>query len=169
MAIPHPAVLDALEQVVPDQVSGGGFEPEPGPQLGGLDVSAVSRLLDPCPRRVVRTSPAVLVVEGVAERAERLLPAGRGDVEAPPGLQVASGGEDMDVGTAVLLPVEHRRPSVAVGFEPGPGRLLEGVQKRIDLFVGGLVLRCPRDHAGGVLVIEGKRVGHGGHLIRSPA
>ena len=31
VAIPHRAVLDALEQIVPDQVAGGGFEPEPGP------------------------------------------------------------------------------------------------------------------------------------------
>ncbi len=30
-AVFHHAVLDALDQVVPDQVAGGGFEPEPGP------------------------------------------------------------------------------------------------------------------------------------------
>ena len=35
-------------------------------------------------------APAVLVVEGVPERIERSPPAGRGDVEAPPGLKVAS-------------------------------------------------------------------------------
>ena len=33
----HRGALDALEQVVPDQVAGGGFEPEAGPQLRRLD------------------------------------------------------------------------------------------------------------------------------------
>ena len=152
----HRAVLDALEQVVPEQVAGRGFEPETGPQLGGLDVGAVSGLLDPRPGRVVWTAPAVLVVEGVPERIERAAPARRGNVEAPSGLKVASCGEDM--GTAALLAVEHRRPCVAVGFEPGPGRLLEGVQNRADLFIGRLVLRRPRNHAGGVPVLEPQSV-----------
>ena len=165
-AVFHHAVLDALEQVVPDQVARGGFEPEPGPQLGGLDVGAVSGLLDPRPGRIVRTAPAVLVVEGVPERIERAAPARRGNVEAPPGLKVASRGQNVNVGTAALLPVEHRRPCVAVGFEPGPGRLLEGVQNLVDLFVGRLVLRCPRDHAGGVPVLEPQSVRHRRHPVR---
>ena len=83
-AVFHRAVLDALDQVVPDEVAWRGFEPEPGPQLGGLDVGAVSGLLDPGPRRIVRTAPAALVVEGVPERIERPPPARRGDVEADP-------------------------------------------------------------------------------------
>ena len=165
-AVIHRAVLDALEQVVPDQVAGRGFEPEPGPQLGGLDVGAVSGLLHPGPGRIVRTAPAVLVVEGVAERIERSPPARRGNVEAPPGLKVASRREDMDVGAAALLAVEHRRPCVAVGFEPRPCRLLEGVQNLADLFVGRLVLRRPRDHAGGVPVLEPQRVRHRRHPVR---
>ncbi len=166
MAITHRALLDALEQVVPDQVSGGGFDPESGPQLGGLDIGAVSGLLHPGPRRIVRTAPAVFVVEGVLKRAECLLPAGRGDVQAAVGLQVASGGKDMNVRAAVPLAVQHRRPCVAVGFEPRPSRLLELVEYGFDLLFGRLVLRRPRDHAGGVLVVEGKRIGHGGHLVR---
>ena len=76
------AVLDALEQVVPDQVAGGGFEPEPGAQPRRLDVGAVAGLLHPGARRVVRPTPAVFVVEGVAQRIERLPPSRRGDVEA---------------------------------------------------------------------------------------
>ena len=164
-AVFHRAVLDALDQVVPDQVAGGGFEPEPGPRPGGLDVGAVSGLLDPGPRRIVRTAPSVFVVEGVAERIERLPPARRGNVEASPGLKVASRGENMDMGTAALLTVEHRRPCVAVGFEPGPSRLLEGVQNRADLFVGRLVLRRPRDHAGGVPVLETQSVRHRRHPV----
>ena len=169
VAIPHHALLDALEQVVPDQVAGGGFEPEPGPQLRRLDVGTVTGLLYPGPRRIVRASPAVFGVEGVPERAERLLPARRRDVEAPSGLQVAPRREDVDVSAAAALAVQHRRPCVAVELQSRPSRLLEGVQNRFDLLVGGLVLRRPRDHAGSVLVIEGKRVGHGGHLIRMPA
>ena len=164
-AVLHRAVLDALEQVVPDEVARGGFEPEPGPQLGGFDVGAVSGLLDPGPGRIVRTAPAVFVVEGVPERIERPPPARRGNVEAPPGLKVASRREDVDVGAAALLAVEHRRPGVAVGFESGPGRLLEGVQNVADLFVGRLVLRRPRDHAGGVPVLEPQRVRHRRHPV----
>ena len=107
----------------------------------------------------------MLVVEGVPERAERLLPARRGDVQAPPGLQVAPSGKDVNVGAAAALPVQHGRPCVAVEFQPRPGRLLEGVHNRLDLLVGRLVLRRPRDHPGGVLVLEGQRIGHGGHLV----
>ncbi len=93
-------------------------------------------------------------VEGVPEGAERLLPARRGDVEASAGLQVTQSGEDMDVSAAAALAVQHGRPCVAAGFEPGPSRVLESVQNRADLFVGRLVLRRPRDHAGGVPVLE---------------
>ena len=164
--IPHHAVLDALEQVVPDQVAGGCFEPEPGPQPCRLDIGAVAGLLHPGPRRVVRASPAVFVIECVPEGTEGLLPARRGDVEAPAGLQVAPRGEDMDVSAAATLAVQHGRPGVAVGFEPGPGRVLESVQNRLDLGVGRLVLRRPRDHAGRVPVLELQRVGQGGHFVR---
>jgi hypothetical protein len=165
VTIPHGPVLNTLDQVVPDQVTGGGFEPETRPQPSRLDVGAVTGLLHPGSRRIVRTSPAVFVVEGVPERAERLLPARRGDVEAAPGFQVASRCEDVDVSASALLPVEHRRPCVAVEIQSRPRGLLEGVQNRLDLFVGRLVLRCPRDHPGGVLVLEGKRIGHVGHLV----
>ena len=108
----------------------------------------------------------MFVVEGVPEGAEGLLPARRGDVEAASGLQVAPRGENMDVSAAALLTVEHGRPCVAVGFEPGPGRFLEGVQHRADLLVGRLVLRRPRNQAGGVPVLELQRVGQGGHFVR---
>ena len=106
-------MLDTLEQVVPDQLSGGGLEREAGTQVCRLDVGAVPGLLHPRPRRVIRPAPALLGVEGVAERAERLLPARRRDVEAPTGLQVAPRGEDMHVSAAALA-VHHGRPGVAV-------------------------------------------------------
>ena len=112
--VPYRAVLDTLEQVVPDQVAGGGLEREAGPQPRRLDVGAVPRLLHARPRRVIRPAPAVFGVEGVAERAECLLPARRRDVEAPAGLEVAPRGEDMHVSAAAALAVHHGRPGVAV-------------------------------------------------------
>ena len=164
--VPRRAVLDALEQVVPDQVSGGGFEPESGPQPGRLDVGAVAGLLHPCPRGIVRASPAVFMVEGVPEGTEGLLPARWGDVEASPGFQVAPRRQDVDVRAAAALAVQHGGPGVSVGLQSRPGRVLEGVHDRLDLGVGRLVLRRPRDHAGRVPVLELERVGHGGHLVR---
>ena len=113
-------MLDTLEQVVADQVTGGRFEREAGAQVRRLDVGTVPGLLHPRPRRVIRPAPALFSVEGVTERVECLLPVRRRDVEAPAGLQVASRGEDMHVGAAALA-VHHGRPGVAVGLEPRPG------------------------------------------------
>ena len=163
------AVLDTLEQVVPDQVAGGGLEREAGTQVRRLDVGAVPGLLHPRPCRVIRPAPAVFGVEGVAERVECLLPPGGRDVEAPAGLQVAPRGQDMHVSAAAALAVQHGGPGVAVGFEPGPGRLLEVIENRADLGVGRLVVRRPGDHARGVLVLERQRVGHRGHPMGIPA
>ena len=111
----------------------------------------------------------MFVIESVPEGTEGLLPARRGNVEAPAGLQVAPRGEDVDVSATAPLAVQHGRPCVAVGFEPGPGRFLESVQNRADLFVGRLVLRSPRDHPGGVPVLELQRVRHVGHFVGIPA
>ena len=161
-------MLDTLEQVVADQVAGGGLEREAGTQVRRLDVGAVPGLLHPRPRRVIRPAPALFGVEGVAERVECLLPARRRDVEAPAGLQVASRGEDMHVNAAVALPVRHGSPGVAVGLEPRPGRLFKGIDDRADLRVGRSVVRCPGNHARRVLVLERQRVGHRGHLMGIP-
>ena len=166
--VPHRAVLDTLKQVVADQVAGGGLDLEPGPQPRRLDVGAVPGLLHPRPRRVVRSAPAVFGVEGVAQRAERLLPARRRDVEAPAALQVAARGEDVHVSAAAALTVHHGGPGVAVGLKPGPGRPLKVIQNRADLRVGRTVVRCPGDHARGVLVLERQRVGYRGHLMGIP-
>ena len=54
--VPYRAVLDTLEQIVPDQVAGGGLEREAGPQLRRLDVGAVPGLLHPRPRRLARSA-----------------------------------------------------------------------------------------------------------------
>ena len=111
----------------------------------------------------------MFVIEGVPERPEGLLPSRRGNVEAAAGLQVAPRGEDMEVSAAAVLAVQHGGPGVSVGLQSRPGRLLEGVQDRLDLLVGGSVLRGPSDHAGGVPVLERQRVGDGGHHVRVPA
>ena len=150
----HGAVLDALRQVVPDQLARVGFVLQAGPQRRRLDVGAVAGLMRPRPRRVVRPAPTVLVVEGVAQRVVSLLPAGRRDVEALARLQVAPGGQHVHVDPAALLAVQDRRPRVAVRLQSRPGRLLELVEDRFDLRVGRPVFRGPRDHGGAVLVLE---------------
>ena len=163
------AVLDALHQVVADQVSRVGLVFESGSQPRRLDVGSMARSLRPRPRRVVRAAPAVLVVEGVAKRIERPLPAGGRDIEAAARLEVALRGEDVRVDAAAALAVQHRRPRVAVRLQSRPRDLLELVQDGFDLLAGGLVLRRPRDHGGRVLLLEVERVGHGGHHVRVPA
>ena len=70
-AVPNRAVLDPLRQVVPDQLARVGFLFKTGPQLRRVDVGAMAGLLRPGPRRVVRPAPAVLVVQGVAQRVGR--------------------------------------------------------------------------------------------------
>ena len=162
-------MLDALHQVVADQVARVGFVFEPGPQLRCLDVGQVARLLRPGPFRVVRAAPAVRVVEGVAQRIEGPLPAGGRNVEAAARLEVALRGEDVRVYAAAALAVQDRRPRVAVRLQSRPRRLLELVEDGFDLLVGRPVLRRPRDHGRPVLALETERVGHGGHHVRIPA
>ena len=139
------------------------------PQFRGFDVGAMARLLRPGARRVVGPTPAVLVVEAVAQRVEGLLPAGRRDVQAAAGFEVALRRNDVHVHPAALLAVLDRSPRIAVGLKPRPGRLLELVEDRLDLRIGRLVLRRPGDHDRGVLVLELQRVGDGGHHVRVPA
>ena len=165
----HDAVLDALHQVVPDQLARVGLDLQTGPQVRRVDVGAVAGLLRPRPRRVVGPAPAVLVVERVAQRVEGLLPAGRRDVQALARLQVAPGREDVHVDAAAVLAVQDRRPRVAVRVEPRPRRLLELVEHGVDLRVGRPVLGRPRDHDRAVLVLELQRVGDGGHHLRVAA
>ena len=116
-------------------------------------------------RRVVGASPAVLMVEGVAQCAEGLLPAGGRDVQAATGLHVAACGEDVHVDPGAVLAVQDRRPGVAVGLQPGPGCLLELVEHGTDLLGGRPVLRRPRDHGRGVPATEIQRVGDVSHVV----
>ena len=147
-------MLDPLQEVVADHLARAGFVLEPGPQPRRLDVGAMAGLVLPGARRVVGAGPAVLVVEGVAQRVERLLPAGRSDVQAAARLQVAACGEDVDVDPVTVLAVEDRRPGVAVGLQSRPSGLLELVEDGSDLRIGRPVLRRPRDDARGVPALE---------------
>ena len=168
-AVLHPTALDPLQEVIPDQLPRAGFHFEAGSQPRRVHVGAMARLLRLGPRRVVGTAPAVLVVEGVPQCVERLPPAGGRDVQAAARLEVAAGGEDVHVHAVAVLPVQDRRPGVAVGLQPRPCRLLELVEDGPDLGVGGLVIRRPRDDERGVLVLEAERVGDGGHVVRVAA
>ena len=162
-------MLDPLQQVVADQLAGAGLVLEARPQPRRFDVGAMAGLVLPGPRRVVGAGPAVLVVEGVAQRVERLLPAGGRDVQAAAGFQVAARGEDVHMDAIAVLAVQDRRPGVAVGLQPRPGGLLELVEDGPDLGVGRPVLRRPRDHERGVLVLEAERVGESGDVVGVPA
>ena len=162
-------MLDALHQVVADQAARVGLMLESGPQLRRLDVGSMARLLRPGALRVVRATPAVLVVEGVAQRIEGPLPAGRRDVEAPARIEVALRGEDVRVDASSALSVQDRRPRVAFRLQSRPRRLLELVENGFDLLFGRPVLRRPRDHDRPVLALEFERVGNGGHHVRIPA
>ena len=165
----HHAALDALHQVFLDHVTGIGLARGPGPQLRRLDVGAMPRLLHPRPRRIVRPAPGVLYVAGFHQRAIRLLPARRRDVQALARLQITPRRDNMHMNAAALLAVPHRRPGVAIRCQPGPGGVLELVNHPVDLRVARLVLRGPGDHGRRVPVLELQRVGHRRHLVRIAA
>ena len=72
----------------------------------------------------------------------------------------------MHVDTPARFAVLDRCPGVAVRFQPRPGGFLELVQHAANLRIARFVLRCPRDDARRVLVLELKRIGHLRHLVR---
>ena len=123
----------------------------------------------PCPLGIVRTAPAVLVVLPVPQRVKRLLPAGGRDVQTLAGLKIAPRRQDMHVDTPARFAVLDRCPSVAVRFESRPGSFLELIHHAVDLRIARVVLRCPGDDARRVLVLELKRIGHVGYLVRVAA
>ena len=110
----------------------------------------------------------MLEVQRSFKRTVGVLPARRGDVVALAGVEVALSGQDMHVRTAAVA-VEHGRPGIAIGLQPGPGDPLELVEGLVDLFVGGLVLGRPGDHGRAVAVLEVERVGDFGDRLRIAA
>ena len=158
--------FDALAQIVGNQPPGIFLYRQPGPKLGGLDVGPMAGLHVTGPLRIVRTAPPVLVVLPVPQRVKRLLPAGSRDIQALAGLKIAARRQDMHVHTPARFAVLDRCPAVAVRFEARPGGFLELVHHAADLRIARLVLRCPGNDARCVLVLELKRIGHVGHLVR---
>ena len=129
--------------------------------MAGLHVSR--------PFGIVRAAPAILVVLPVPQRVKRLLPARCRDIQALAGLKIHSCRQDVHVDPAVRFSVLDSRPGVAVRFQPRPGGFLELVHHTVYLRIARGILRRPGDHARGVLVLELKRIDHGGHLVRIAA
>ena len=169
-AVLHPTGRHELQQVHPDLLPHARLDLIPGPAHRPSLIRQMRRRPGrPRPRRVVRTAPAMLVVERVAERVVRPLPPGRRNVQAQARRQVAPRCEEVHVNTAVIVPVKHHRPRVAVRVEARPGGLFELVDEPLDLGLGRRVLRRPSAHPRRVPVLEGKSVGHRGDQHRVAA
>ena len=132
----------------------------------GVLVGRIARLKVALPLWIVRTCPAVFGVLPVPQRVIISLPARRRDVQAFARLQIHPGGQDVDVHSPVWRVVLHGRPGVAVGVQARPGGGLELIQDGRDVGGGGLVIRSPGNHSGGVRVGELQPVGDGGHQLR---
>ena len=156
--------LDALTEVVGDDPPGILCGGKAGAAQVGVDAGLMPRFIVPRPCRIVRAAPVVLVVLPVPEGIEGLLPAGGSDVQTLTRLQIDPRREHMEMDPAVALPVLNGAPGVAVGFQPGPGRLLELVEHLPDLRVGRIIARSPGDHGGRALVLEAQGVGQLLHL-----
>ena len=89
----------------------------------------------------------------------------RRNVEAAARLQVAQGGEDVDVHAAIAFAVLDRGPRIAARFEARPGRVVELLEDGFDLCVGWSVLGRSGDSARRVPVLELQRVGHSGDHV----
>ena len=158
--------FDALAQIIGNQPPGVFLYRQPGPKLGGLDVGPMAGLHVTGPLRIVRAAPAVLVVLPVPQRVKRLLPSRSRDIQALAGLKIHPSRQDMHMNTPARFAVLDRCPGVAVRFEARPGGFLELGHHSANLRIARVVLRCPRDDARRVLVLELKRIGHVGHLVR---
>lgn len=156
-AVVNEARGDPLAEVVVDGVAVGGVGREAA-RPGG-----------PGAVRVVRSRPAVFVVQRPLEQAIGPLPAGRGDVVALTGFEFHAGGQDVHVRSAVVVAVKHRRPGVAVRLETGPGHVLELVERLLDLPVGRVILGRPGDDGAAVPVLKVEGVGDLGDLMRVAA
>ena len=158
--------LDLLSQVVGNEPPGVFLHRQSRPDLGGLDVGPMARLHGSRPLWIVRPAPAVLVVLPVPQCVKRLLPARCRYIQALARRQIAPRRQHLHVNPPARFAVLHRRPGVAIRFQPRPGGFLELVQHAADLRLARRVLRRPRYHPRGVLVLELQRVGHRRHLIR---
>ena len=104
---------------------------------------------------IVRPGPVVFDVVDIAQWIERVLPAGRCNVEGLACFEVHPCGQDMDMDPAAFLFVSDRAPGIAVRFQTRPGQALEVVQHLIDICLAGIIVRCPGNQPGRGAVLEG--------------
>ena len=100
----------------------------------------------PRPRRIIRARPAMLQVQCVPQGGKAPLPAGRRDVERPPGGQLHARGHEVQLHPPTLgVLVPHPGDVELIDIEAGEGKGFEGVHR-------GLLL----DHSGRILGREGQ-------------
>ena len=80
------------------------------------------------------------------------LPVGGRDVQRLPCFKIDPGREDVDVNFSVRFVMSDCGPGVAVLFQSGPSKGFEAVECLVDFFRCRVVLFCPGDHSGRVLV-----------------
>ena len=158
-----------LFQIVGNEPPGVLLCRQSRPQLGGFDVGPIAGLHVPRALGIIWAAPAVLMVLPVPQSVKRLLPSGGRDIQALAGFKITARRQDVHMDTAARFAVLDGRPGVAVRFKSGPGGFLELIHHAADLRLARVVLRRPSDDARGVLVLELKRIGYGGHLLRIAA
>jgi hypothetical protein len=137
--------------------------------VGAAPVLLVAGLYVPGAVGVVRPCPALFVVPAIAQRVEQPFMAGGRDVQRSPGGQLDAGGQGVDVGSAVVLAVQHGAGGVLIGIQPCKRRGLPLLDDLFDLLRRRLVVGCPGDDAGRIAPLVGAGVGHLGHHVRVTA
>lgn len=138
----------------------------PGMPVGAAPVLLVAGLYVPGAVGVVRPCPALFVVPAIAQRVEQPFMAGGRDIQRPPGGQLDAGGQGVDVGSAVVLAVQHGACRVLVSIQPGKRRGFPLLDDLFDLLRRRLVVGCPGDDAGRITPLVGAGVGHLGDHVR---
>ncbi|EWH02007.1 hypothetical protein Q427_11110 [Halomonas sp. BC04] len=141
----------------------------PGVLVWLAPVPLVARLNGACSVRIIGPRPALRVIPGVTQRIERFLMARRRDIERPPGGQLDTGGQRMDMGGAVVITMQHRAGGVLVGLQTGERCAFPVLEDSLDLGNGGVVLRRPGDHPAGIAPPVRTGVGHLGDQVRIAA
>lgn len=134
--------------------------------VGAAPVLLVAGLYVPGAVGVVRPCPALFVVPAITQRVEQPFMAGGRDVQRPPGSQLDAGGQGVDVGSAVILAVQHGAGGVLVSIQPGERRGLPLLYNLLDLLRRRLVVGCPGDDAGRITPLVRAGVGHLGDHVR---
>ena len=123
-------------------------------------------LYQPCPERIVRSGPALVVVPFVPQGVKVFSMARRGNIQGFTRAQVNTGHQDVNVDTAPLFPVLHGGQVHVLPVQSGKGQRFEVVQHRADLSVTGDLFLRPGDHRTPVSMLKIERVRDGGELLR---